>query len=288
MEEVIPLSSNFIGYILATLSIGVVLLFVELIKGRQFTFKGTTSHQGSWYDFGLFIWFIILAILLSQRIASIVKSSLDLPEGSPWADVILGLSSQLGMLIFVCAITYYLPKLIGRPINQPESSRIKSGLWGLFSYFTALPLVMITGLFWGGFIMILKHLGYGVELKRQILVDLFAKSPSPSFTFTIFLFAVLIAPITEEIVFRGGIYRFLKSKGHPKIALVISALVFSIAHFNLTSFLPLFLLGMLLARAFERTGNIVTPITFHAIFNLNTLLLILIGPDLSLIDKLDQ
>ena len=58
----------------------------------------------------------------------------------------------------------------------------------------------------------------------------------------------------------------------------VKPLLFAMMHFNALSFLPLFLLGMLLCRSYERTGNILVPIGFHALFNANNIgLLILQG-----------
>lgn len=285
MEEVITLTRTFIFYTLSTLFLGIVFLFIELAKGKTNFDKRTTIHGGSWYSFGLFIWFITLSIFISQRIALLISGFINTPKDSPWSEVIIGLSSQLGMLTFIALIVAFAPRLIGRPINEESSRRLPSLLWGVFSFFTALPLVWLTSLVWGGFILVLKTLGYEIEIKRQMLVELFSNSPSLTFTITIFAFAVIVAPITEELIFRAGIYRFLKSKGHPYMALALSSLLFAVVHFNLTSFLPLFLLGMLLARSYERTGNILTPIAFHAVFNLNTLILILIAPDLTLLNS---
>jgi membrane protease YdiL (CAAX protease family) len=46
---------------------------------------------------------------------------------------------------------------------------------------------------------------------------------------------------------------------------------------GLTSFVPLVLLAIMFSLAYERTGNIGTPIVAHALFNLNTIVLIFSG-----------
>ncbi|MFA5056810.1 MAG: CPBP family intramembrane glutamic endopeptidase, partial [Opitutaceae bacterium] len=48
-------------------------------------------------------------------------------------------------------------------------------------------------------------------------------------------------------------------------------------HANWVSFLPLCVLGVIFAMAYERTGRIAVPMLAHALFNLNTLLLVLSG-----------
>jgi membrane protease YdiL (CAAX protease family) len=48
---------------------------------------------------------------------------------------------------------------------------------------------------------------------------------------------------------------------------VVSGAVFSLAHLQLTLFVPLFVLGFALAWVYQRTGSLWTSIAMHAIFN---------------------
>ena len=81
-------------------------------------------------------------------------------------------------------------------------------------------------------------------------------------------------PFVEEVIFRGAIYRFIK--GHTSIALaqMISGTVFAVMHGNLMSFLPLLIIGVLLAHIYEKEGNILLPMLFHAYWNGFSLLLL--------------
>jgi membrane protease YdiL (CAAX protease family) len=88
--------------------------------------------------------------------------------------------------------------------------------------------------------------------------------------------AVLLVPPAEEILFRGILYPWIKQAGYPRLALWGTALVFAGVHFNLVSFLPLAAFALVLAALYERTNNLLAPITAHALFNtLNFLLLLL-------------
>ena len=88
------------------------------------------------------------------------------------------------------------------------------------------------------------------------------------------LIAVVLAPIIEELIFRGCLYRFLKSQTAILPAQIISGILFSLMHANIFSFLPLALIGVLLARVYEKTGSILVSIWFHAFFNGHTLLML--------------
>jgi membrane protease YdiL (CAAX protease family) len=89
--------------------------------------------------------------------------------------------------------------------------------------------------------------------------------------------AILLAPVAEEMLFRGILYPAIKQAGFPRIALWGTALVFAATHYNLATFLPLTFLAVALALLYEKTNTLLAPITAHSMFNgLNFAMLYLI------------
>jgi membrane protease YdiL (CAAX protease family) len=86
--------------------------------------------------------------------------------------------------------------------------------------------------------------------------------------FLFFLVGGVIAPVTEEIFFRGLVYGFLRRWGFPA-ALVLSTLFFVLVH-PMDRSLPVTQIvgGLIFAVAYELEGNLVVPITIHALGNL--------------------
>ena len=93
---------------------------------------------------------------------------------------------------------------------------------------------------------------------------------------TVFIMVVIVAPVIEEILFRGLIYRVFKGLVGPFIAAFISSILFSFVHINLLSFPYLFIFGIVLCTYYEKENTIVTPILIHSIFNGIMLTLILV------------
>ena len=87
-----------------------------------------------------------------------------------------------------------------------------------------------------------------------------------------FMKIVIVAPIIEELIFRGVImHGFMRN--YPKIiAILVSALLFALFHLNPWQFPATFLLGMLLGWVMVITRNIFACIIGHAINNLMVLL----------------
>jgi len=79
--------------------------------------------------------------------------------------------------------------------------------------------------------------------------------------------AIGIAPVAEELLFRGILYPAIRQAGFPRLAWWGTSLLFAAIHVNLGAFLPLLALALVLAQLYERTGNLLAPITAHVLFN---------------------
>ena len=114
------------------------------------------------------------------------------------------------------------------------------------------------------------------EYEEQKLVVEIKKNFNNNLFFNFFLI-IIVAPIIEEIVFRGLFYKTLKNFIPFVQASIISSLIFAIIHENILSLTILFLLSLYLTCIYERTNSILYPILTHSIFNFLNLLLIYIG-----------
>lgn len=81
------------------------------------------------------------------------------------------------------------------------------------------------------------------------------------------LIIVVGGPILEEVLFRGAITRALLRQFSPKVAILISASLFGIIHFNPAQVLPAFLLGILLAWVYYKTASLIPCILMHIVNN---------------------
>ena len=78
---------------------------------------------------------------------------------------------------------------------------------------------------------------------------------------------VILAPIAEELFFRGVVFNaFLRERG-PRLAYLGSAALFAVIHLSIVALIPIFLLGLALAWVYDRTGSILAPIVMHAVVN---------------------
>ena len=113
---------------------------------------------------------------------------------------------------------------------------------------------------------------FGNDAKLQETVKTYQETSAVTVRIMIAISAILIAPIAEEIVFRGYIYTAVKRFSGRLFATVLSSLLFGVVHFNISALIPLVFLALILALAYELSGSIWAPISIHALFNASQLL----------------
>ncbi|MDX1484588.1 MAG: type II CAAX endopeptidase family protein [Alphaproteobacteria bacterium] len=76
-----------------------------------------------------------------------------------------------------------------------------------------------------------------------------------------------IAPVTEELLFRGVILRGFLERYAAPTAVLVSALIFGVVHLNPYQFFSAFVMGSALGWVFLKTGSLVPCIVGHAVYN---------------------
>ena len=103
-----------------------------------------------------------------------------------------------------------------------------------------------------------------------------AVTPDSALFLPMLLQSALLAPICEELFFRGYLMGAFAKAGRGR-AIAAAALLFAAAHGVDAAFLPRFLLGCLLGGMARRTGSILAPMLMHGCYNAAVLLLGLPG-----------
>ena len=104
-------------------------------------------------------------------------------------------------------------------------------------------------------------------------------TPDNSLSMVLLIFTVvIIAPVGEEILFRGFLQKYLENAwGDITRAILLSSLFFAAIHFNPYWMIQIYFLGILLGFLAWRTSSIVPSIIFHIIINATSLLFLLWG-----------
>jgi membrane protease YdiL (CAAX protease family) len=254
---------------------GIVLLYRHVLSPAARAASRQAGPLKAWNisiaDFLSFLFLMVGGGLVSSFIGGLVIARLEASEDTK---VMLGSAVfQLGLLIGPAV----LPLNLGHHPLRPTLNRstLRSGL---ATFFIAIPIVTLVNILWIQFLTFAE-----LPTKQQDLVRLFTDAKSPGLIALFIVFATIIAPITEELLFRATMFRYLRTRVPRWIALLVPGTIFAALHVNwitfdgLPSLAPLVTLAVIFSLAYERTGQIATAIVAHSLFNLLTILMVLLG-----------
>jgi len=260
---------------IAVLVAGVVLWIRSLTVSRHLLPWRGENNLTRWdiplTDFLLLLFFVLLFIFFGSQAAVYWTdgSGLNTPDSLLRQYVIPGYTFHLCSMVAWVLFGFYHPNIWPRRQLPWISSMIAAAKTLLF----ALPVIALVGLVW---VKMLEAVNMPTDL--QDLVGIMQEADNSFYLVALVLLAVVIAPINEELLFRGGIFRFLNNRIPTALAMIISSILFALLHMNWFSFLPLIVLGCFLCLVTLKTGSLKPAMLMHALFNLNSILAILGAP----------
>ena len=226
-------------------------------------------------EFVLFLCFGLMGATVMNGIAGSLLHRIHMSSDS--SVVVASAAMEGGFLSgLLCFYAVYGGSILSQVPGAGAFSGIRSGI---FVFVVAMPFVTLVNFGWG---FILTRTGLPDE--QQELVSILENTHSILLKGAFVIVATLLVPAAEEILFRGGLFRYLRTRMPRWAAITSTSVVFGALHVQwsdhmggLPSLLPLVVLAAVFCVAYERTGSIVTPIVAHALFNLNMIVLVMTG-----------
>ena len=161
--------------------------------------------------------------------------------------------------------------------RKPCVGIMRAVVAGLSGFCVATALVIPAGL-----LTLLLMKAADQEPAAQELVSMMLTTEDESVPWTLLIFGVLVAPFTEEAIFRGLLYPAIRDAGpagRPGVirAAIIVSVIFAAVHRSATAALGLFCLAMVLTWIYERTNSLLAIVVTHGTNNLLSLLPLLLA-----------
>ncbi|MGE3108505.1 MAG: lysostaphin resistance A-like protein, partial [Phycisphaerales bacterium] len=141
-------------------------------------------------------------------------------------------------------------------------------MFGVGAYLASLPVYVVAVLI----VVVLMMLYEMITGRKAVppsadrLVDM--ASGGLLQTIMVFLLVVVWAPVVEESIFRGNLYRLVRGKAGALAAVVISAGAFALMHpYLMVQLVAIFSLGAVFALMRESRGSLIPSMTAHALHN---------------------
>ncbi len=240
--------------------------FLQFLQKRS-PIEGTGRAPGScsWGLTEIFQLFIGLFFVE----ACLLSAELTLSFWVRWSEsakdflvVFNGFVRDVLVAVWVVALVTRLKKAPLSSLGLTRNDFFKNLRTGFCSYWGMVPVLLALLFMTSALVKIFSY-----EPPTQAVVEIYLKKSTEHFIVFFTLFVAVLGPIFEEIFFRGFAYTALRARFGASAAMILTALVFSALHLNLTAFLPIFFLGIFLAYLYEKTGSLVPSMTAHVLHN---------------------
>jgi CAAX protease family protein len=204
---------------------------------------------------------LILFLLLSIS-ASVSRPSIEISARNLLANLLFTMFVVLFIMTFLQLRGFDLSSLAG----FFKIGFVRTLSTGTILLLAAYPLILLAN-------TITQRL-FGSDSSKQNIVELFSGSHTIGQRIMIIVFAVAIAPVVEEFLFRFFLYGVIKRYLGSFLGIMTNAALFAAAHAHYPSFVPLFVLGSCFTIAYEWSGSILVAMTMHSLFNSVTLIVL--------------
>jgi membrane protease YdiL (CAAX protease family) len=209
----------------------------------------------------VFIGYQLTAItfyLLTEYLPDSVKESL-LPDSDAWATLVYQTAGVLPIIVAICIAVFLLKgKLSDLGFKKSRISLVLTSTLTVFAGYILVTIVISSLL-----AFVLPENVLNAEQDLGIETDF----SSMATTLPLMISVLVLAPITEEIIFRGFIFKGLRSKFSFWTAAIVSSLAFAAVHLQWNVAFDVFILAIGAAWLMERTGSIYAAILLHVIKN---------------------
>jgi uncharacterized protein len=254
--------------------LGLVLyLFLPLAGGGEAARRDYGSHR-------VVLASTAFAAVLGNVIAAAYFLLLPLLVGSPGGRTDLSgrVLSPEGIVVSALSLDLALLAVVYLRIVRPGAITFEEMGLNLHGLFGRLLLGLLFGLLLFAAGSLVEYL-LGLVGIRQTQLDSFQSitRASPGEFGLVLLAGAVVAPFAEEVFFRGYVFHaYLRQKGLWR-AFLYSSLLFAVVHLNLPAVLPIFVVGLLLAFLYYRTGSVVPGMVAHGLNNALAFMLLYLG-----------
>ncbi|WP_411827147.1 lysostaphin resistance A-like protein [Luteolibacter sp. AS25] len=267
------------------------------IKSANFTFEGTSTSitlRNRAVFVGSIIW--LLAIVGLMFIPTTIRSLRKRPKPKrerytrAW-------SPSLGLMVFLLATLAWIGFTMVVEIGITQIPGLPPSLAILLDTVARiLPTLIALGLLFRKPSHIPRSLGLGARINPPAILGLFsllllidqplrwalvrftAEDPTGGLSYSdsglfglcfILISACLVAPVSEEILYRGILYRSLANKSGVLAGALLSAVIFSVLHFyDYYGLASVATFGFFCALFYQSTGSLANVIFLHMIYNI--------------------
>lgn len=196
------------------------------------------------------------------------------PDLSNTQDVILGniniCLSSLVMIVMILILVrhFFARRLKGFGLNLRTIYKdIPAAFLNLLTIWPLIMLAFAITVYFGRFFY-----GPDFQMQKHQALETISENPQLLLRILVTIVAVLVAPVLEELLFRGIFQSAIRSmfytkKHAPWLAIAISSAMFIAMHIDVSHWPALYVLGVGMGYSYEKSGSLFRSIFMHMLFN---------------------
>ena len=222
----------------------------------------------------MLLWFggVAIAVVVVQKLT---------PNLSGWQDLFrdhivmsIGAVATIAAMLFL-AHFHFARGLKGFGLNV--KTIVKDFFMAIFNLWAIWPLILAAVTVTIFFAKLFSGQDYQMQQHEQL--EMITEYPQLPLRIMIVFVAIVIAPLLEEMLFRGfvqtTIRSFINIRNSAWPAIAASSVFFAIMHADPAHWPALFVLGVCLGYSYEKSGSLFRPIFIHLLFNAASVTIVL-------------
>ncbi len=254
--------------LLAGLAVEFWLLAAVIIRARTWMVHAARAlvPRLSGHDVAMY-----LALLFVMHAAGLLAGLVLAPESDVPLMIVQSITLHWTILVltvvFLRVRAYDMTFFFG--INIRSAARDVGA--GIVAFLGMMPVLLLSTILYQ---TLLKAFHISVDF-QDILINLTGEYHWAVKGYLFFL-AVILAPLAEEVLFRGILLRFAVQRVGVLTGCLLVSLLFAAIHLHVPSLVPIFILAFSLSLAYLSTGSLLVPVTMHVLFNAQSLAFMLL------------
>jgi len=165
---------------------------------------------------------------------------------------------------------FVLPKELRIPLGTKQTKVKEDIPLAISGFFLLIAIIVMLNSIWNlGLILILENPSDYIPVKIKQIQSLYEENPLLLKTL-ISVVCITIIPYIEEVIFRAGLYRALKSKMSRNAAILIASILYAFFLHNVSNFPANIATGIGFCVLYEKTGNIKAPLFLNTLLAIKT------------------
>jgi len=208
------------------------------------------------------VWVVVIFDVVAM--VDLATAGLPLWRQEVFRYLALGVIELVLIVFFICfAWDSFARRLAGFGLNP--RTIVRDFVAAVVNLISVFPLVLLG--IWLAIYLGRLFVGPDFQMQTNEGLAVVTENPQPLLRVLMFVFLILIAPVFEEMLFRGILQSVMRGlTTRPWEAIVITSVVFALSHPH-THLPALFALSCCMGYAYEKSGSLLRPILIHALFN---------------------